>query len=457
MNMTLTQQIASQKSSYLLGINRPISERLKHLSTLREMVNDNESLFYDALQKDLGKPEFEVYTTEIITVLNEIDVHLKNVKSWAKSRSAGNSFLTFPSRSKIFIQPLGTVLIIGAWNYPIHLTLMPMIGAISAGNTIALKPSELAPHTSSLLANLFKKYFDLNFISVYEGGIPVSTKLLKQPFDKIFFTGSSQVGKIVMKAAAEQLIPVTLELGGKSPAIIHHDADITVSSNRIWWGKTLNAGQTCVAPDFVAIHESKKEEFIEASKESLHSFFKDDYIVGQNYTQIVNDSHFERLAHLLQTGVIITGGKTDPASRFIEPTLMEADWGDYIMQDEIFGPLLPLITYNNPEEVLQKLQTMPSPLALYLFTDDEQFQNDILTHVPFGGGCVNETVSYLANHHLPFGGVGKSGMGAYHGKFSFDTFSREQSMLYKSFWPDPDLRYPPYDDKIITWFKRLFS
>lgn len=455
--MTLTKQIAAQKSAYLKGINRPISTRIKHLSTLREMVKDNESLFYEALQKDLGKPEFEVYSTEIITVLNEIDVHLNNIKNWAKARSAGFSYFTFPSKSKIYIQPLGTVLIIGAWNYPIHLTLMPLIGAISAGNTIALKPSELAPNTSSLLAKLFHNYFEPEFITVYEGGVDTSAKLLKEPFDKIFFTGSTHVGKIVMKAAAEHLTPVTLELGGKSPAIIHKDADIKVSCNRIWWGKTLNAGQTCVAPDFVAVHESKKAEFIEESKNTLQSFFNDDYITGSNYTQIVNNSHFERLTHLLKTGIIITGGKTDPDTRFIEPTLMEAEWDDFIMQDEIFGPLLPLITYSKPEEVMQKLQSMPSPLALYLFTEDEQLQKDFLTHVPFGGGCVNETVSYLANHHLPFGGVGNSGMGSYHGKYSFDTFSREQSMLYKSFWPDPDLRYPPYDDKIIIWFKRLFS
>lgn len=455
--MALSQQIAIQKSAFLKGINQSITTRIKHLKTLRELVRDNESSFYEALQKDLGKPQFEVYSTEIITVLKEIDVHLKNIKRWSRVRSTGNSIFTFPSKSKINIQPLGTVLIIGAWNYPLHLTLMPLIGAISAGNTIALKPSELAPSTSSLLAKLFHDYFEPAFISVYEGGVSETTQLLKLPFDKIFFTGSTQVGKIVMKAAAEQLIPVTLELGGKSPAIIHKDADIGVSSKRIWWGKTLNAGQTCVAPDFVAIHESKRDEFIKASKETLHSFFKDSYIIGTNYTQIINDSHYERLANLLESGVILTGGKYNSNTRFIEPTLMEADWDDFIMQDEIFGPLLPLITYKEPEEVIQKLQSMSSPLALYLFSNDEQFQNDILTHVPFGGGCVNETVSYLANHHLPFGGVGSSGMGAYHGKYSFDTFSREQSMLYKRFWPDPDLRYPPYDEKLFTWFKRLFS
>ncbi len=455
--MTISERFTNQKNSYLKGANRAISDRMNHLLKLKEMITDNESAFYDALQKDLGKPEFEVYTTEILTVLNEIDVHLKNINQWAKTRFVGNSIFTFPSKSKIYKQPLGTVLIIGAWNYPVHLTLMPLIGALSAGNTIALKPSELAPHTSSLLAQLIHKYFEPDLISVYEGGVSETTLLLKLPFDKIFFTGSTHVGKIVMKAAAEQLIPVTLELGGKSPAIIHKDADIHVASNRIWWGKTLNAGQTCVAPDFVAIHKSRKDEFIDATRTTLQSFFKGNYVIGSNYTKIVNDIHFERLTNLLKTGEILLGGGSNPENRFIEPTLLEADWDDLIMQDEIFGPLLPLVSYEQPEEVMQKLQSRPSPLALYLFTENEQFQRDIITHVPFGGGCINETVSYLANHHLPFGGVGKSGMGAYHGKYSFDTFSREQSVLFKNNWPDPDLRYPPYGDRMKTWLKRLFS
>lgn len=457
MIMTMRDQFNIQKSSFFKGKNRTVSDRINHLLRLKEMITDNESLLYDVLKKDLGKPEFEVYTTEILTVLNEIDVHLKNVSKWAKTRSAGNSYLTFPSKSKIYKQPLGTVLIIGAWNYPIHLALMPLIGALSAGNTIALKPSELAPNTSSLLARLFRQYFDPELITVYEGGVSETTKLLKLPFDKIFFTGSTHVGKIIMRAAAEQLIPVTLELGGKSPAIIHKDADIGVASNRIWWGKTLNAGQTCVAPDFVVIHESKKDEFVESSKQCLKSFFNEDYVIGTNYTAIINESHFDRLTNLLNSGVILFGGKTDKEIRFIEPTLLDADWDDFIMQEEIFGPLLPLITYNKPEEMMYRLQSMNSPLALYIFSDDEQIQKDIIGNVPFGGGCVNETVSYLANHHLPFGGVGKSGMGTYHGKYSFDTFSRDQSVLFKSTWPDPDLRYPPYDDRIKIWLKRLFS
>lgn len=455
--MTLTELFNNQKISYLKGINRPISNRMNHLLKLKEMIQENESLIYDALQKDLGKPEFEVYTTEILTVLNEIEVHLKNVKYWSKTRSVANTYFTFPSKSKINKQPLGTVLIIGAWNYPIYLTLMPLIGAISAGNTVALKPSELAPSTSSLLVQLFQKYFEPGLVTVYEGGVSETTALLKLPFNKIFFTGSTHVGRIVMKAAAEQLIPVTLELGGKSPAIIHKDADIKVASNRIWWGKTLNAGQACIAPDFVVIEESRKNEFIEASKITLQSFFNGEYVTGSNYTKIVNDSHFKRLVNLLNTGVIIFGGETNPETRFIEPTLMQAVWDDYIMQDEIFGPLLPIITYSDSTEMMFKLQSMPSPLALYIFSDDEQFQKDIITHVPFGGGCINETFIYLANHHLPFGGVGKSGIGAYHGKFSFDTFSRDQAVLIKSNWPDPELRYPPYDDRLKSWFKRLFS
>lgn len=455
--MTITDRVRAQKKAYQIGINLSVQARIKHLSTLRKLVTENESAIYDAIHKDFGKPEFEIFSTELFIVLSEIDFHIKNIKRWMKPVSVGNSIVTFPSKSYIYKHPLGTALIFGAWNYPIQLTLMPLIGAISAGNTVALKTSELASNTSALLAALFQQYFDPGLISVYEGGIPETNLLLKQPFDKIFFTGSSRVGKIVMKAAANQLIPVTLELGGKSPAIVHKDANIKISSNRIWWGKTLNAGQTCVAPDFVAIHESRKNEFIDQTKKTLQSFFLDDFIIGTNYTQIVNEFHYDRLCRLLKSSKVLAGGSTRHETRFIEPTLIDADWDDPIMQDEIFGPLLPVVTYSKIEEVIQKLASKPSPLALYMFTEDEQFQHDIITHIPFGGGCINETVSYLANHHLPFGGVGLSGMGSYHGKYSFDTFSRHQSILQKSVWPDPDLRYPPYDETKINWFKRLFS
>lgn len=455
--MDIEQLVANQKKSFNEGITRPFEARKESLDTLRSLVSENEMELCDAIKKDFGKPYFESFSTEIYTVLHEIDFHLKNLQKWIEPESVGSSIVTFPSRNKIYKQPLGTVLIIGAWNYPIHLTLMPLIGAISAGNTVVLKPSEIAPETSSALYSLFSNHFNQNTIAVVEGAVDTTTKLLNQPFDKIFFTGSSRVGKIVMKAAAEQLIPVTLELGGKSPAIVHQDADIEVSARRIWWGKTINAGQTCVASDFVAVHESVRDEFIKQSKRVLSEFFRDDYQPGENYTKIVNESHFDRLQNLLDQSEVIFGGISNKENLFIEPTIILSDWDSEIMQDEIFGPLMPIVTYSNPNELVEKLRKKPSPLALYLFTKDADLEENIINNVPFGGGCINETVQHLGNPHLPFGGVGSSGMGSYHGKYSFDTFSRNQSVMKKPFWPDPDFRYPPYDDMIVSWFKKIFS
>jgi aldehyde dehydrogenase (NAD+) len=455
--MTIQELVTHQKQAFRSGITRPAGFRVKTLKKLKSLIRKKEKELCEAIEKDFGKPYFESYITEIYTVLHEIDIHLKNLSSWIKPESVGSPIVTFPSKGTINNQPLGTVLIIGAWNYPVHLTLMPLIGAISAGNTAILKPSELAPETSSILKRLFEEHFDSSVLAVVEGAVDETTELLQQPFDHIFFTGSTRVGKIVMKAAAEQLIPVTLELGGKSPAIVHKDANLEVAAKRIWWGKTMNAGQICVAPDYVLIHETLKEKFIQQTKNVLPAFFADGYKPGKNYTQIVNEDHFSRLNNLLEKSRVIVGGITQKESRFIEPTLIDAAWEDEIMQEEIFGPLLPLVTYQTEDEVVRKLSGLPAPLALYLFSDDSSFQNQILEGVPFGGGCINDTINHLGNHHLPFGGVGNSGMGAYHGKTSFDTFSRKQSVLKKPTWPDPDLRYPPYNETKLNWFKKLFS
>jgi len=455
--MTIQELVTHQKQTFRSGETRPAASREKTLRKLKSLIKKREKDLCKAIETDFGKPYFESYITEIYTVLHEIDIHLKNLSSWMKPESVGSPIVTFPSKGTIYNQPKGTVLIIGAWNYPVHLTLMPLIGAISAGNTAILKPSELAPKTSAVLKKLFDEYFDPAVLAVVEGAVDETTELLHQPFDHIFFTGSTRVGKIVMKAAAEKLIPVTLELGGKSPAIVHKDANLEVAAKRIWWGKTMNAGQICVAPDFVLIHESQKEEFIRQTKSVLPAFFDDGYQPGENYTQIVNDDHFARLSNLLDKSEVIVGGITDKETRFIEPTLIDAAWEDDIMQEEIFGPLLPFVTYQTENDVVEKLAQRPSPLALYLFSDDSAFQNRILEGVPFGGGCINDTINHLGNHHLPFGGVGNSGMGAYHGKSSFETFSRKQSVLKKPTWPDPDLRYPPYNDTKLNWFKKLFS
>lgn len=455
--MNIEQVVENQKNCFQKGTTRNFEARKANLEKLRDLIANNEKEFCEAVQADFGKPYFESFSTEIYTVLHEIDYHLKNLKKWMEPETVGSSIVTFPSRNKIYKQPLGTVLIIGAWNYPIHLTLMPLVGAISAGNTAILKPSEIAPETSSTLNSLIAESFDTGIIAVVEGAVDTTTELLNQPFDKIFFTGSSRVGKIVMKAAAEQLIPVTLELGGKSPAIVHEDADIEVCARRIWWGKTINAGQTCVAPDFVAVHKSVRDEFIDQSKKVLSEFFRDDYQPGENYTKIVNESHFDRLQNLLDQSEVIFGGISNKENLFMEPTIIDTDWGSEIMKDEIFGPLMPVLTYSDPYELIKRLRDRPSPLALYLFTKDAELEERIIDEVPFGGGCINETVQHLGNPNLPFGGVGSSGMGSYHGKYSFDTFSRNKSIMKKPFWPDPDFRYPPYDDMIVSWFKKIFS
>lgn len=455
--MTIQKSIQKLRDGYQSDINRSYVNRIDHLSLLRDLVTENETQLCESINKDFRKPFKESFITEIFTVINEIDVHLKNLKKWMEPESVGSSLTTFPSKNRIYKQPFGTVCIIGAWNYPVHLTLMPLIGAISAGNTIVLKPSEMAPHTSATLTELIKDQFNPAFFTVIEGGVSETQILLQQSFDKIFFTGSTRVGKIVMKAAAENLTPVTLELGGKSPAIVHHDSNLAVCAKRIWWGKVINAGQTCVAPDYVAVHESVIGDFVEESKNVLSHFFPDDYMVGENYSGIINDDHFDRLLKLLNQSKVIHGGSYNRETRFIEPTLIEADWDDPIMDYEIFGPLLPVVPYKATDQCVQLLSNKGNPLALYLFTEDSNFQEQIISKVPFGGGCINETITHWSNHNLPIGGVGESGMGSYHGLFSFETFSRKQGILKKGTWPDPDFRYPPYDSKLIKMLKRFIK
>lgn len=455
--MTIQEKIGKLRQGYLAGINRTYEDRKGHLLQLRALVVNHETRLCDAIRNDFNKPYKESFITEIFTLISEIDVHLKHLQNWMSPERVGSSITTFPSRSMIYKQPYGTVCIIGAWNYPVHLSLMPLIGAVSAGNTVVLKPSELAPQTSALLSGLISDAFDPSFLTVVEGGVPETERLLQQKLDKIFFTGSTRVGKIIMKNASETLTPVTLELGGKSPAVVHHDANISVAAKRIWWGKVINAGQTCVAPDYALVHESVADTFIQESKIVLSDFFRDDYIVGENYCGIVNKSHYNRLVNLLKKSTVIHGGSCNDETLFIEPTLIRAGWDDEIMEEEIFGPLLPILTYRSEEECIDRLNQMGKPLALYLFTDNSPFQESVINGVPFGGGCINETITHLTNHHLPFGGVGESGLGSYHGHFSFETFSRKQGVLKKGTWPDPRFRYPPYDSGLINWLKRYIK
>ncbi|MEX2573741.1 MAG: aldehyde dehydrogenase family protein, partial [Balneolaceae bacterium] len=404
-----------------------------------------------------GKPEFEAYSTEIATVLQEIDYHLKHLKSWAKPKKVKGSLLTFPSGNRIYHQPYGSVLIIGAWNYPIRLVLHPLVGAISAGNTVFLKPSELAPETSKTVAGLIKKYFAADYVTAVEGGAETARILLQLPPDYIFFTGSAKTGKLIMREAAEHLTPFTLELGGKSPAIVHQDADMETSARRIWWGKCMNSGQTCVAPDFVAVHKNAEPEFIRHSKAVLKSFCGNSATGAFPEVKIINDSHFQRLSALLSTADLILGGETNAEKRYIAPALVRADWNQRIMKEEVFGPILPMVVYDNLPELAGRLRDMPSPLALYLFTGSSDVRRDVIRNIPFGGGCINDTISHLGNPNLPFGGVGASGTGKYHGKYSFDTFSNEKSVLDKPVWVDPDFRYPPYTPAKLNLIKTFFS
>lgn len=421
------------------------------------MVSMNESILCKALAEDMQKPVTEAYVTEIVTVLHEIDFHIKHLKKWIAPQKVGGSLLNFPSRNLVLRRPFGVSLVISAWNYPVNLLLMPLIGAISAGCTAILKPSEIAPATSKVMADLIPQYFDSNYVSVLEGGVDVNTHLLEMPFDKMFFTGSTQVGKIVMSAAARHLSNITLELGGKSPAIVHRDADLSVALRRIWWGKCLNAGQICVAPDYVLVHDTLKEAFVEKSAEVLDEFYPKGYTPGKSYTRIINQKHFDRIRGLTDGCNVLHGGIFRKDELVIEPTLIDGvDWNHPILQEEIFGPILPIITYSTDEDLFKALHNAPNPLALYLFSSDKHLEKRILHEIPFGGGCINDTIGHLANSNLPFGGVGSSGSGNYHGFNSFAAFSYSKGVMNKPLRPDPSLRYPPYGRK-IHWIKRFLK
>lgn len=441
----LNDTFVAQKAFFESGLTLGVDFRIEQLNKLRKLVNDNEEFICEALAGDLGKPQIEAYLAEVYIVKNEIDFHLKHLKSWVRPLKVRGSLLNFPSRNRILQQPYGVSLIFSPWNYPFQLLIMPLIGAISAGCTVILKPSELSPNVSRVITKMLASTFDPNYITVFEGGVDVSKQLLKLPFDKIFFTGSTAVGKTIMGEAAKHLTPVTLELGGKSPAIIDQDCDLYTSVKRIWWGKCLNAGQTCVAPDYTLVHENILKEFITTSRYVLDELFFEGIEIGKNYSRIVNRHHFDRLKQLLNDTESAIEGVMDEDDLLIGPTLvMNPGRNHLLMKDEIFGPILPVITFKDRTDLIEQLRYQPNPLALYVFSSNKNFVDFVLQNVPFGGGCVNDTLGHLANHHLPFGGIGNSGMGNYHGFKSFTCFSHEKAVLYKSFWPDFKLRYPPY-------------
>ena len=454
--MNYEDLVRDQKRFFDSGETRDISFRKKNLEKLRAMLVVHEKELSEAVKRDLQKPEMEVVSAEIITILEEIDLHLKKLDSWAKNKSVWANLISLPSKNEVRRMPYGVSLIIGAWNYPVNLLILPLVGAISGGNCAVLKPSEIAPATSSLIRRMVGGTFSRSYIHVVEGGIEVNQALLDLSFDKIFFTGSSRVGKIVMEKAAKNLTPVTLELGGKSPAVVHKDADIKTAARRIAWGKFMNTGQTCIAPDFVLVHRQEKDELVKQLEKSIKKYYGRKPKQSKDYGRIINNGHFERLINLMTDTDIIAGGDSDPASRYIAPTLVDGvDWEHPIMKEEIFGPILPIMTFGDQQGPLELLRQLPAPLALYIFSEDDEFIERLIMNLPHGGTCVNDVVMHIVNPNLPFGGSGTSGMGQYHGKYSYECFTRPHAVMRRSLWPDPSFRYPPFGKKLFL-LKKLF-
>lgn len=434
--------IIKQREFFSEGYTKSLDFRIQSLQKLRDLIKSNEQELIDALKKDLNKSEFDAYITEIGILLEEIRFTIKHVKKWAKSRKVKSSIAQIGAKSMIYPEPYGMTLIISPWNYPFQLAVAPLIGAIAAGNCAVLKPSELTPATSKLLEKMISNAFPQEYITVVQGGVETSQALLQEKWDYIFFTGSVPVGKIVMEAAAKNLTPVTLELGGKSPCIVHKDAILRLAAKRIAWGKFINAGQTCVAPDYVYIHRDIQDEFLPLLQKAIQELYTEDVFKSGEFTRIVSERHFNRLTAFLKNSSIYYGGKYDWNTLTIEPTVLtDVNWEDVVMQEEIFGPILPLLRYDDHTKMIHEIIQRPKPLALYVFSESESFQQLILENISFGGGCINDTVYHLSSPYLPFGGVGESGVGAYHGKGSFDVFSHEKSILKQTTIIDLPFRY----------------
>lgn len=456
---TMHEIVERQRNFFSTGVTKNISFRIEQLKLLRQIVEVHQTEIMAALKADMNKPEFEAYISEVLLLINEINFTLKHLKSWAKPKRVRTPLSLFLASSQIYTEPLGVVLIIGPWNYPFQLAIAPLIGAIAAGNCAVIKPSEIAPHTSQIIAKLIGENFQPEFVSVVEGGIETNQALLAEKFDRIFFTGGTTIGKIVMAAAAKHLTPVTLELGGKSPCIVDAEVDLDLAVKRMIWGKFFNAGQTCVAPDYVLVSKAIKPALLAKIQQYTQEFYGDDPQQSPDYARIINDKQFHRLAGLLPSvtgeGEMVTGGNIDASALYIAPTVLDKITTDSkVMADEIFGPILPILEYEDLSEAIAFVNSRPKPLALYFFSRNQHHQTRIIQETSSGGCCINETITHLTAPELPFGGVGHSGMGSYHGKASFDTFSHQKSVLNKSFLVDIAWRYPPYklDPKILRWF-----
>lgn len=458
---SISELVQKQREYFQSGRTRDVDFRIKQMRTLKTAILDNEAAILDACASDMHKPTLEAYTSEWGMVLNEIDHAVRNLRSWAKPKKAKTPFLNtrlfglaqhFLASSYVYSEPYGVVLVIGPWNYPFQLTLSPLVGAMAAGNCTILKPSEIAPHASMVISKMIGDIFDPGFVCVVEGDAGIAQKLLSEKLDHIFFTGGTKIGALVMQAAAKQLTPVTLELGGKNPCIVDRDVHVERTARRIVWAKYFNAGQTCMTTDYLLVDRAIKKELLEGIKATIKEFYGDDPSKSRDYARIVNAHHFARLCCLLKEGEIIVGGDADPAQRYIAPTVIDHVLPEHeIMKEEIFGPILAVIEYETLDDAISFVNERPKPLALFIFSRDKKKQERVLRETSSGGGCVNETFVHEINFDLPFGGVGASGIGKYHGKYSFDTFSNKKGILKKSFLLDLTLRYPPYSDK----FRRI--
>ena len=438
------------------GVTRPLNWRRRQLQQMRRMLVEHEDEFLDALATDLGKPRIEGYLTDVGFVLNEIDDMVKNLGKWNERVRVTSPMVTQPSRSFLQPEPLGVVLVIAPWNYPVQLLLVPAAGAIAAGNAVVMKPSEVSAATSALLARLVPQYLDDSAIACVEGAVPETAALLSQRWDHIFYTGNGTVGRVVMRAAAEHLTPVTLELGGKSPVVVDSSANLKVAARRIAWGKWLNAGQTCVAPDYVLVDASVEARLLDELRTAIGDFYGSDPRSSDSYGRIVSSRHFDRLTAMLADGTVAVGGASDAVDRFIEPTvLVDVDLDSRLMNEEIFGPLLPVIPVEGVRAAIDFINDRDHPLALYVFAEDREVVDDVLAHTIAGGVTVNGTIMHLTNPNLPFGGVGESGMGSYHGEASVRVFQHLKPVLSRSTKVDPSMAYPPYTDRKAKLLRKL--
>jgi aldehyde dehydrogenase (NAD+) len=453
-----TEQLQAIRNFFTGGTTKTYPFRIEQLKKLKQTILKYEQEISAALYTDLKKSPEESYSTEIGLVLAEISLTIKKLRNWMEPQSVPTDLANLPSGSKIYRDALGVVLLIAPWNYPLQLLLIPTVGAIAGGNCAVLKPSELAPATAAITEKIISEIFADDYIKVIQGdGATVVPVLINSfRFDHIFYTGSIPVGKSIYKMAAEQLVPVTLELGGKSPAIVEADANLTVAAKRIVLGKFINAGQTCIAPDYLLVHQSVKDELLRKMIATIEKFYTKDASASYDYGKVINEKRFDKLVRYLAQGKIITGGQHDKSKLFIAPTILDGvSMNDPVMTEEIFGPILPVLSFTSMQEAEAIIKQNASPLAFYLFTSNKKTEREWINKVPFGGGCVNNADWHFTNHHLPFGGVGNSGMGAYHGKYTFDTFTRLKPVLKTPTWFDPSIKYPSFKGR-LKFFKWIF-